>query len=229
MGIAMRPNPHSRLGTHHGWFSPGRTGADSALAPTMLGAAHPLVAVLHATQQAKDGLLALAFVELADVVLLVRGIPLAVPLVLSAALVQIALVMRLAAIGVHRRDVCRELIVEGREGLPLAAIEREVRRFRARRRLQIARSIEELADLGDRRRPQVGPGPPIWDVRVLATVAPQLREVAGLLESDAPAVRGVAMVDWLISDGQSPLYGRSVAALRDELWRARYLLLRQRG
>jgi hypothetical protein len=195
----------------------------------MLGAAHPLVAVLHATQQAKDGLLVLSFVALADVVLLVRGIPLALPLVLAAALVQITLVVRLAAIGAHRRDVCWQLIVEGREGLPLAAVEREVRRFHARRRrLRIARSIEQLADLGDRRRPQAGPGPPIWDVRVLAVAAPRLREIAGLLKSDGPAVRGVALVDWLVSDGRSPLYGRSVAALREELGRAHYLLLRER-
>ena len=196
----------------------------------MLGTDHPLPAVLQATQRAEDGLLAVAYVELANVVLLFGGVPFALPLALAAALVQIALAVRLAAIGAQRRDVCRALIVEGQEGLPLVAVRREVRRLCGRRcQARIARSIEEFAELGDRGRAQAGPGPPVWDIRVLAAVAPQLRDVAGLLRSDAPAVRGVALVGWLISDGQSPLYGPSVAALRDELGRAHYLLLGQCG
>lgn len=226
----MRPNLHSPFGAHHGWVSPGRRGADGSVAAVMLGADHPLVAVLHAKQRADEGLVAVACVQLVDVVLLFSGVPFALPLALASALVQTAVAMRLAAIGAHRRDVCRALIIEGRERLPLAAVEREVRRFGARRRgARIARSIEELADLGDRRRAQAGPGPPVWDVRVLEAVAPQLHEIAGLLKADAPAIRGVALVDWLISDGQSPLYGRWVDPLREELGRARYLLLAQRG
>ncbi len=227
MYAVMRPNLHSPLGAHHR-VSSRPTGADCSLAAVALGADHPLVAVLRASQRADDGLVAVGCVELAAVVLLFGGVPFAVSLALAAALVQIALVVRIAAIGANRRDVCRELIIGGREDLRLVAVEREVRRLRGRGGRAIARSIEKLADLGHRRRAQAGPGPPVWDVRVLAAVAPQLREIAGLLKADAPAIRGVALVDWLISDGQSPLYGRSVEPLREELGRARYLLLAQR-
>jgi hypothetical protein len=224
----MRPNLHAPLGAHHR-VSPRPPRSDCSLAAVALGADHPLVAVLQASQRAADGLVAVASVQLADVALLFGGLPFALPLALAAALVQIALAVRIAAIGANRRDVCRELIIECREDLPLVAVEREVRRLRGRGGRAIARSIEKLADLGDRRRAQAGFGPPVWDVRVLATVAPQLREIAGLLNADAPAIRGVALVDWLISDGQSPLYGRSVEPLREELGRARYLLLADHG
>jgi hypothetical protein len=59
---------------------------------------------------------------------------------------------------------------------------------------------------------------------VLAAVEPQLRELARSLHADGAGVRGVALLDRLITSGSSPLYGARVEPLRDELGRIRYLL-----
>jgi len=59
---------------------------------------------------------------------------------------------------------------------------------------------------------------------VLAAVKPQLRDLVQSLRADGAGVRGVAMLDRLITSGASPLYGRRVGPLRDELGRIRYLL-----
>jgi hypothetical protein len=59
---------------------------------------------------------------------------------------------------------------------------------------------------------------------VLAAVEPQLRDLARLLRTDAAGVRGIALLDRLVTSGTSPLYGTRVAPLRDELGRIRYFL-----
>lgn len=48
--------------------------------------------------------------------------------------------------------------------------------------------------------------------------------IAALVYANDTAVRGVAHIEWLITAGQSPLYGTDVGPLREELTRARYLL-----
>jgi hypothetical protein len=55
-------------------------------------------------------------------------------------------------------------------------------------------------------------------------VAPELRQIASLLRRDDPCVRGVAAVELLVTSPATPLYGREVEPLRQELGRARYLL-----
>lgn len=69
-----------------------------------------------------------------------------------------------------------------------------------------------------------GFGPPFYRSHVLAAVEPQLLDVARLLDAEGAGVRGIAMLDRLITSGTSPLYGSRVEPLRDELGRIRYLL-----
>ncbi len=51
-----------------------------------------------------------------------------------------------------------------------------------------------------------------------------MRATASALLSDDATIRGVALVERVITHGQSPLYGRDTVALRSELARARALL-----
>jgi len=67
---------------------------------------------------------------------------------------------------------------------------------------------------------------PLPDSRLIRAAAPELRQVALLLR-DSPDVRGVALVEWLLSSPATPLYGFKLEPLRQELWRARYLLAQE--
>ena len=55
---------------------------------------------------------------------------------------------------------------------------------------------------------------PFVSSRVMVAVRPELAEIAVRLRGDAPGVRGVALVERLLSEGGSPLHGGSVSALR---------------
>jgi hypothetical protein len=55
-------------------------------------------------------------------------------------------------------------------------------------------------------------------------VADEILEVIGLLRRPNASARGVARVERLVERALSPLYGRDVDALREELWRVRDLL-----
>jgi hypothetical protein len=57
----------------------------------------------------------------------------------AGAVVQLALVCRLAALRARRRELCLELIIGGSQGMPLACLERESRR------LLEPRTLERLA------------------------------------------------------------------------------------
>ena len=79
-------------------------------------------------------------------------------------------------------------------------------------------------------RTATGPGPraptvrPLFDVRVIRSVAPELRPIAALLRDDHPPLQGVAAVERLLTSPFTSLYGAEVEPLRVELRRARYLL-----
>jgi hypothetical protein len=158
-------------------------------------------------------------------VLLWVSAPFALALTVAAAVVQLALDARLAMLRLHRRELCRDLVIDGLERLPLAALGCELRRLRnPRHQARLARTAEELADSADHYHHEIGLGPPLYSHRVLARVQPELRDVARSLQADGGGVRGVALLDRLITSGTSPLYGRQVGPLRDELGRIRYLL-----
>jgi hypothetical protein len=199
------------------------------VAEGLLGASHPLAVLLHMWETAIEQVLGVAAVQAAGVGLMCGGAPFGLSLALAAAVVQIALGCRLALLVTARRDLCLELIIEGRAGLPLAAVEHEWRRLDPRRRACLARSIEEVAGLADRRRTRPAQRRPLFVGRVVRQVAPQLRETARLLRADDAAAPGVALVERLVTSGTSPLYGSEVEPLRRELGRARYLLTQLSG
>jgi hypothetical protein len=190
-----------------------------------LGAGHPLVGLLRQSDTLFEQLVSVTAVQAAGLVFLSGDLKFGLSLALAAVVVQLGLGCRLAAFGAGRRELCLELIVASRQALPLACVDRERRRLLDPRTWErLAKSIDEILNSASRplsRHPAVRP---IFHVRVIRRVAPELCQVASLLRGDAPCVRGVAAVEWLLTSPASPLYGVDVEPLREELGRVGYLL-----
>jgi hypothetical protein len=198
---------------------------ERSIAEMWLGAGHPLVRLLGRSEIASEQLVSVTAVQAAGVVFLCGGRAFGLSLAIAAAIVQVALFCRVAALKSLRHNLCLELIIEGGASLPLPCIERVGRRLVDRRTLeQLARSVQEMVETAARPQARPGAPQPLADVRVIRAVASELREVAGLLRGGRPAVEGVALVEWLITSPATPLYGTEVELLRQELRRARYLL-----
>ena len=152
-------------------------------------------------------------------------------LVCSAGGVLLVLSLLLAVRVQARRDCVTDAILEGAEDLPVEVIQRERRRLLSpRNRVGLARSLEELAR--EAATPRAGRArlvPPLFEPRVVAQVADELRELGAVLRTEAVSARGVARAERLVSRATSPLYGRDVAALHDELGRVRGLLKSANG
>jgi hypothetical protein len=201
-------------------------GAGAGLsAEALLGAGHPLVAVLYACGATVEGIVAVAAVQVGALALWWVNASYARALAIGAGVVQVALGVRWASLRVQRRELCLELVIAGREHLPLAVVARERQRLDdPRRQAQLATSLEHLAAMSVQRRRRGERQRPICSRRVLAAVEPQLRDVAARLRDGGVNLRGVALLDRLVTSGSSPLYGEETGPLRDELARSRYWL-----
>jgi hypothetical protein len=193
----------------------------------LLGAAHPMVRVTAAIAVVERQASAVGIVLVASVAATDGSVAIAVAA--SAAVVVVVLVAIVARLVDQRRRLAVDLIAEGREALPLRAVERERRRLiDLRARVRLARSYERVIEeaLGGRR---LAPGPPMVWPWVAAAVAAELGVVAELLRGARPGPRGVAFAERLLTDGGSPLYGQDVVALREELGRVRFQLCSEAG
>jgi hypothetical protein len=150
----------------------------------------------------------------------------ALPLMCSAGSALVVLTLLLAGHRQRERDCAIGLILDGRERIPIAAVERQRRRLLSDRTRQgLASSLQEkVRQASDRRalRARVTPVP--FDRVVVSTVAGEIVEVIILLRSPSASARGVARAERLVERALSPLYGSDVAALREELGRVRDLL-----
>jgi hypothetical protein len=192
----------------------------------ILGSAHPLVGDL-------ERLAVVARQSIAVGVLLVVSAGAAIGITaqawavaLSSAVVLVTLFAVAAVVRGRERAHALQLIREGRERLPVAAVEHE--RWRlvdARTRSRLADSLDDMVQsVATPRRRDPRPVPPILHRRVVADVVQDLECIATLLRSQTALARGVALVEWLLTEGLSPLYGDDVAALREELRRVQFLL-----
>jgi hypothetical protein len=203
------------------------TESERALAVAWLGADHPLIDALDRFEIACRQLVAVTAVQAGAVFLLVGGWGIGVSIMLAAGVVQVVLCCRVGAFRAARRDLCRELIIAGGGDLPLPSIRDLSRRLHdTRTQERVARSLDDVVHAAV--RPTVFPGEPrpLPDPRVIRAAAPELRHVALLLR-DGPDVRGVALVEWLLSSPATPLYGFELEPLRRELCRAQYLLAQE--
>jgi hypothetical protein len=218
----MRPH-FPRPAAPHRAVASGAT-AERSLAEMWLGAGHPLVQSLSRSETACQQLVTVTAAGAAGVVWFVGGWSFGLSLAIGAALAQAMFVCRIAVLRGGRRDLCLELVVRGGERLPLACVERVRRDLLDRRTLgRLASSIEELVRAAGQPGSRSQLIHPLADRRVIRAVAPDLREVASLLRG-APAVQGVALVEWLLTSPATPLYGSEIEPLRAELRRARYLM-----
>lgn len=205
----------------------GRPARDADLVEALLGAAHPLARVLRQWQTTLEQGLAVAVLGVLGAlgVLVGVGQSAVAPLLLAVAVVQTGLSVRLWMLSCARRQLCLELIAAGVGPLPLRAFEAEWLRLQDPACIRrLARSLDRILAVAARPQLDVAGPRPLFSVRVARAVSPELREVAHLLRTGTTAVRGVAVLEHLLTTCTSPLYGSDVAALREELRRLRYLL-----
>src|SRR5829696_8089105 len=212
-----------------GPVAPHRAGAGRS-AEALLGAGHPLVAVLDACGETIEGIATVAAVQLGALALWWVNASYGRALALGAGVVHAALGLRWGSLRVERRELCLELVIAGGEHLPLAAVARERRRLaNPRHQVQLALCLENLADTASRKPCRGERQRPLHSRRVLRATGPQLRAVVARLGEGGAELRGVALLDRLITSGASPLYGERVGPLREELARGSYLLARSRN
>ena len=192
----------------------------------LLGSEHPFTRANDALCVFRRQAGAVGVVLLGSVGGLILGVGQAISLVIGASLVLLVLVALAGEQWDRRRFAARQLVLEGRENLPLAPVQRERGRLlEARTRDYVARSFERVLQHVTRRPAPIPPSVrPLFDVGTVASVTEDLREIVRLLHSGVAHARGVALAERLLTEGVSPLYGYDAIALRDELRRVRYLL-----
>lgn len=221
----MRLRLHRPSPAHRGAGALSQPDSQRSCAEALLGAGHPLVAVLRQFETTYEQLIAVSAAQAAGVVFLLGHHEFGLSLALAALVLQLALGCRLALLRMSRREGCLELTVEGHRGLRLACFEQERRRLLdPRKARQLARSIEEVVRTADHSVPRAARARPLFDGRVVRPVAPELRQIGAPLRGDRPSLQGVAAVEQLLTGPHTPLYGSEVTPLRQELRRVRYLL-----
>ena len=170
--------------------------------------------------------LAVAAVLVGSIIDLTVGRTWAATLAASATVVLVGLTAIAAACKQTQRDRAIALIRDGRESIPVAAVQRQRRRLLdPRTRTTLARNLAVMIDQASPRRGLPACRIcPLFDPAVIRAVADDLRAVTRLLDSDHAPVRGVALVEHLLTDAFSPLYGNQAQPLRQELHRIGHLL-----
>jgi hypothetical protein len=142
------------------------------------------------------------------------------PLLAAAAVVQLGVGAALLLLAQMQRERARELIIAGHGGLPLPALEREVRRLQRPRHVAgLADALEDLVRAAERWPRIVPTARPVFDPRLVRAAAAELRAIAARLRASTVAVSAVARVERLLTSGAAPLYGREPDELRHELMR----------
>jgi len=192
----------------------------------VLGPAHPLVRDCERLAVVTRQSIAVGLVLAASAGVAVAATARAWALAVSSAVVLLALAAVAAVLRARERADALQLILEGRERLPVDAVEHERRRLvDVRTRSRLADSLEEMVRIARTPpRDEPRPAPPIFYRRVVREVAEDLERIAALLRAQSATARGVAFAEWLLTQGSSPLYGDDPAALREELRRLHYLL-----
>jgi hypothetical protein len=220
---AMRLHLH-RPAAPHRTSVVGGPDDERSLAETWLGPSHPLVRSLGRSETALQQLVTVTAAQAAGLVWLLGGWRFAVSLAVGAGVAQFLLACRVALLRRLRHDLCVELIASEDPRLPLRCLDRTRARLLSEgARERLTRSLDDLVRTAHPKSATSLAVQPLADRRVIRAVAPEMRDVASLLRS-GPAVRGVALVEWLLTSPASPLYGREVEPLRQELSRARYHL-----
>jgi hypothetical protein len=211
----------------HGRLSPRPLGERTARsAGIVLGQSHPLTRGIDALGCVSKQWLTCVALMAGAVIAGIGGDAWAGAVALSAGLVLLTLTVVVLALRQRVRDEAMHLIAEGHEALPIAVVQRQRRRLlRPRTTDTLARTLEMM--LGQALRPpriMTRGARPLFSVLVIASVAPDLRALISVLRTENASARGVSLLERLITHGDSPLYGREAAVLREELHRVRSAL-----
>jgi hypothetical protein len=194
-------------------------------ADALLGPHHPFVLVSDRLDVLAEQSLVIAAVLSVSIFLLVAGLSGAVWLVLASAVAQVRFACVFALVAERKHELVLNLIIQGRGDLPLVAIERQRRRILGQEhREQLAQWLDAVRREAEHPIQRPAFARPMYSARVIAAVAPDLAEIARLLRSDDPGLRGVARTQRLLSDGTSALYGQEIDALHQEVRGIRFLL-----
>jgi hypothetical protein len=224
----MRPHFHRPSAARQAVAAGERADSERLVAEALLGVGHPLARLLARFETAYEQLVWVTVVQAAGLVFFAGELVFGLWLAMAAVVVEVGLGFRFAVLRGARRELCLELIVASEATPRLACVERLCRDLLGRRRRDLlASSIDEMVHSAVRPGALFDVARPLADVRVIRAAAPELGQVASLLRAD-PAVRGVALVEWLLSSPATPLYGSEVEPLRQELRRARFLLIAPR-
>lgn len=197
-----------------------RTGQSAA---TVLGRTHPLARRIDAAGCVGRQWWTCAAVLAVAVIARFDGDAWAVAVAVGASMVLLTLTVVMLALRQRARDEAIHLIAEGHEALPIAVVQRQRERLLSQRaREGLARSLETMLQHALRPpRIMTRGARPLFSVRVIASVAPDLRAVISVLQTGSASARGVALTERLITHANSPLYAREAIVLRDELHRIR--------
>ncbi len=125
----------------------GRRRDQCSRACDLLGAGHPLVHVTDDIRVMAEQSIVVATMLAAGLSAVLAGVSEAGAVVVAALLVQVAVTWRLVLRASARRDLVLDLIVDGREDLPLRSVARERRRLLDRRhRVLLARALDALRE-----------------------------------------------------------------------------------
>jgi hypothetical protein len=201
-----------RLAQRHA--NTGPLAAQSLLAPE-----HPLASALEDRQREGRRLLAV-------MAMLVGGSAAAVTgtsdssLLVAAVIAMVAFACRFAPVGERIRGEARQAIIDGRHHLPLDCVQAERDRLaQPRVHAHLAQWAQGLTCTTDG-----WSAPPLWSVTAVRAVRSELRDVALLLRTGHTGLRGVAMLEHLVTSGELPQYGDDPRPLAEELGRIRYHL-----
>jgi hypothetical protein len=211
----------------HGRLSPRPLGERTARsARIVLGRSHPLTRGIDAVGCVSKQWLTCAALMAGAVIARIEGDAWAGAVALSAGLVLLTLTVVLLALRQRVRDEATHLIAEGHEALPIAVVQRERQRLLTpRTRDTLARTLEMMLRQALRPpRVMTRGARPLFSLLVIASVAPDLRALISVLRTENASARGVSLLERLITHGDSPLYGREAAVLREELRRVRSAL-----
>jgi hypothetical protein len=191
----------------------------------ILGLEHPLVRDLEWLAAVARQAVAVGLILVGSVGAAVAGNERAWALAIGSAAVLLSLAALAALLHGRERAHALQLILEGRERLPIVIVEDERRRLvDASTRRRLAKSLDDMVRIAAAPKRGLRPAPPIFHDRVVTDVADDLGRIAALLRSESAAARGVAYTEWLLTHGVSVLYGKDASALREELRRLQYLL-----
>lgn len=195
-------------------------------AAAVLGADHPLARAADLLDATVRQTIAVWAVLGGSIAATCAGANWAPAITVSAGTVGLGLIIVVASYRQRQNDCALDLILQGRERLPVAAVQRQRRRLvEPGTRQSLAQALETIIQQSTTRRtiPTRGTAR-LFDVRITAAVKTELATLAALLRDGSRPVRGIAFAERLLTDGRSPLYGHSIQALRCELHRATSLL-----